>query len=58
MKSSGVYGVERFGRKKLLLGSMAVMMLGLTLLGIAFIVINNSSKAMEVEGNFNRGESI
>ena len=47
----GVYGVERFGRKKLLLGSMTVMMLGLTLLGIAFIVINNSAKAMEVEGN-------
>ncbi|KAL5259603.1 hypothetical protein ACHWQZ_G009898 [Mnemiopsis leidyi] len=45
----GVYGVERFGRKKLLMGSMIVMMLGLTLLGIAFIVINNSSKAMDVE---------
>ena len=42
--------MERFGRKKLLLGSMTVMMLGLTLLGIAFIVINNSSKAMEVDG--------
>ena len=33
------------------MGSMTVMMLGLTLLGIAFIVINNSAKSMEVEGN-------
>ena len=44
--------MERFGRKKLLLGSMTVMTLGLALLGIAFIVINNSSKAMEVEGMY------
>ncbi|XP_063680369.1 uncharacterized protein LOC134815725 [Bolinopsis microptera] len=46
----GLFGVERFGRKKLLLGSMAVMMLGLSLLGVAFIVITNSSKAMDVAG--------
>ena len=46
----GVYGVERFGRKKLLLGSMIVMMLGLSLLGIAFILIINSSKGTEITG--------
>ncbi|KAL5259604.1 hypothetical protein ACHWQZ_G009899 [Mnemiopsis leidyi] len=46
----GIVSVERFGRKILLMGSMIVMMIGLTLLGISFIVIDKSSQGILTTG--------
>lgn len=46
----GLFGVEKLGRKTLLMGSMLVMMLGLALLGVAFIVIIGDAESTAVTG--------